>query len=275
MFKRAFDFLVSNWRKMLTFMVGLAFICAVCWCVGLIAKRIYRVFVPDNIYSDPSYATNLDGASVYEGVFDETVEEGSTEFFETYIGNMIKQDMPDFDDPLDLNDEYIISYGLWQAITLNNTQGGIYTYDDKGRFRVPADDVEMFATYCFDFPRKMDHRTVEICGEFKYNIFNKTYTVASAGVESSLIPDVINVETGENDTYIITVDCYDDNMLSADPTNDPMNFKKRVLITLQDMGQTFAVETGAPIHRYIFLSMDTVNLDEQEEEETQASTDKE
>lgn len=258
--KKVANFFKEYGHKIFTFIVGLAFICAVCFCVCLVANRIYRVFKPNNIYTDPDYKTSIYGGSVYEVTTDTDVEVASAEFFENYIGNFLKQDMPDFDDPLDLNDEYIISYGVWQAITLNNTQG-VYTYDKNGSFRVPRDDVEMFSFYCFDFARKIDHRTVNLCGKFKYNGINKTYTVTAAGMHAYLMPDVVKVEQGENDTYILTVDCYEENLMSdEDPTNNPMNFRKRVIITLQDMGvQSYDVDTGKPIPRYMFLSMDTVS----------------
>lgn len=265
MLKKAAAFFKEYGHKIFTFCVGLAFIGVVCFCVCFVATRVYRVFVPDNIYTDPNYKNTIYGGSVYEVVTDTEVEEGSAEFFENYIGNFLKQDMPDFDDPLDLNDEYIISYGIWQAITLNNTQG-IYNYDDNGSFRVPKSDVEKFSFYCFDFARKIDHRTVEICGKFKYNWINKMYTVTASGMDGYLIPDVVEVEQGKNDTYLLTVDCYEENMMSDDdPTNDPMNFRKRVRITMQDMGiQSYDVETGNPVHRYMFLSMDTVDDSEEE-----------
>lgn len=267
MFKKAAAFLKEYWRKIFTFLVGLAFIGAVCFVVCNFAVRVYRIFVPANIYTSAEYADTLHGGSVYEIYTeeDEKVEEGSAEFFEDYIGNFIKQDMPDFGDPLDLNDEYMISYGIWQAVTLNNTQG-VYTYDKNGSFRIPRDDVEMYMSYCFDFARKIDHRSVDVCGEFKYNVFNKTYTVTATGVHSYLIPDVIDVEKGENDTYLVTVDCYEENMMSnEDPTNDPINFRKRVKISIQDMGiQGYDDETGNPISRYMFLSMDTVNETDEE-----------
>ncbi len=263
--EKAAAFFKTYGHKIFTFCVGLAFIALVCFGVITVAKSIYRVFKPDNIYADPTYENTVYGGSVYEVRGEDAYEEGTAEFFEEYIENVIKQDMPDFDDPLDLNDEYMISFGVWQAITLNNTQG-IYTYDEKGNFRIPADDVEMFASYCFDYASKYKHRSVENCGEFKYSAINKTYTVKSAGISSVyLVPDVVDVVAGENDTYTLTVDCYQADMLSAaDPTNDPKNIVKSVEIVLQDMGiQSYDTETGVPVHRYMYLSMDTVDTDKQ------------
>lgn len=262
------EYLKKYGHKIFTFCVGLAFIGVVFFCVGFVASRVYRVFVPNNIYSDNSFKTSLYGGSVYETVADEALEEGSPEFFEDYIHNLIRQDMPDFEDPLDLNDEYIISFGLWQAIKLNNAQG-VYTYDSRGNFRVPSRDVETFALYCFDFARDIDHRSVDLCGEFSYNFINKTYKIRSAGVENYLVPDVVEVEKGESeDIYILTVDCYEDKAMSMeDPTNDPDNFYKRVKITMQDMGvQNYADDIVSPVHRYMVLSMDTVDVEKTEED---------
>lgn len=259
--KKTVLFFKTNGHKIFTFIVGLLFIFAVCFGITKLAVSVYRIFVPDNIYTDPGYKTSLSGGSVFESRTDETAaEEGSKEFFENYLANFIMQDMPDFQDPLDLNDEYIISYGIWQAITLNNNQG-VYSYNSKGSFRIPVSDVEMYASYCFDFPRKIDHRSIDICGEFKYNVFNKTYTVPASAISSYLIPDILSVETGENDTYIITADCYDGNLMSSEaPENDPANFRRRVVVTLQDMGiQSYNSETGKPVTKYMILSSKTVD----------------
>ena len=258
--KKTGDFFKTRGHKIFTFIVGLLFIAAVCFAVGRLAVGVYRIFVPNNIYTDPGYKNTLYGGSVYEARTDETYEEGSAEFFESYLANFIMQDMPDFEDPLDLNDQYIISFGIWQAITLNNYQG-VYTYNSNGSFRIPVKDVEMYASYCLDFPRKIDHRSVDICGSFKYNILNKTYTVPAANIDSYLIPDILNVEKGENDTYIITADCYEGNLVSSEiPENDPANFRRRVVITLQDMGiQSYNAETGTPVPRYMILSSKTVD----------------
>lgn len=263
------SFLNKNKHKIFTFTIGLAFIVFVCFCVVGIAGRIYGVFNPSDIYSDDSYKTSLYGGSVYEAAYAEEYEEGSAEFFENYLQNFIRQDLPPFDDPSKINSDYIISFGLWQAITLNNSQG-VYTYNNKGNFRVPASDVEMYASYCLDYASKIKHHSVDICGEFKYNSLSKTYTIPSAGVGEYLIPDVIDVKEGENDTYILTVDCYNESLMSSeDATNDPDNFIRRVIITVQDMGiQNYNAQTGNPVPRYMILSMEAVSEDEIEDEVT-------
>lgn len=261
-------FLKQYGHKIFTFCVGLVFIGGVFFCVGLVASRIYRTFVPNDIYTDPDYKTTLYGGSVYEIVTEETAQEGTAEFFEDYISNVIRQDMPDFADPSEINDEYLISFGLWQAIKLNNVSG-VYTFDSRGNFRVPKSDVEMFSLYCFDYARNLDHRSVDVCGEFDYNALNGTYKIRSSGVQDYLVPDVLEVEAGENDTYTLTVDCYEKGAFTGeDVTNDPDNLYKRVKITLQDHGiQNYAQDTGNPVHRYMLLSMDTIELEAEQETE--------
>lgn len=268
--KRMLKFLNENKHKIFTFIVGLAFIFLVCFCIVSLGRAVYRVFVPADIYTDSAYETLLYGGSVYETSGIEEYEEASAEFFENYLANFIRQDIPYFNDPTQVDDEYIISHGIWQAITLNNAQG-VYTYDKKGNFRVPKDDVEMFSHYVLDYASKIKHKTVDICGKFKYNALSKTYTVKSSGSSDYLIPDVIDIKEGENDTYILTVDCYNETMLSSDdPTNDPANFVRRVTIVMQDMGiQSYNDQTGSPVHRYMILSMNAVSEDDMAEQETE------
>lgn len=271
----ALKFLNEKKHQIFTFTVGLAFIALVCFGVVSLGIRIYRVFVPDGIYTDSSYENTLYGGSVYEASYAQEYEEASPEFFENYLDNFIRQDIAPFDDPSQISDDCIISFGLWQAITLNNAQG-VYTYSDNGSFRVPAKDVEMYASYCMDYASKLKHGTVDICGRFKYSSLSKTYTIPSAGVDEYLMPDVVKVEQGDNDTYAVTVDCYNTSLMSSeDPTNDPDNFIRRVIITLQDMGiQNYNAQTGTPVPRYMILSMQAVNEDDiAAEENAEGETD--
>ncbi len=272
--KRALSFLNRYKHNIFTFMVGLAFIFFVCFCVVSLGRSVYRFFVPADIYTDSNYENTLYGGIVYENTDGEDYEEASAEFFENYISNLIRQDTPYFDDPTQIDDEYIISHGIWQAITLNNAQG-IYTYDKNGNFRVPAKDVEMFSRYLLDYSSKIKHKTVNVCGKFKYNSLNKTYTVKSTGSSDYLLPDVIDIKEDENDTYILTVDCYNETPLSSDdPTNDPANFVRRVIIVMQDMGiQSYNVQTGSPVHRYMMLSLKGVSEDDMAEQETELPED--
>lgn len=274
-FKNIISLINRNKHKIFTFTVGLAFIVFICFVAVTLVNRVYRVFVPDDIYADPNYVKHINGASVYETVDGEEYAEGSEQYFENYLSNFIKQDTPYFKEPLDLDDEYIISFGIWQAITLNNSQG-IYTYDKKGNFRVPASDVEMFSFYCLDYPEKIKHATVDLCGKFKYNPLNKTYTVPSSGVHEYLVPDVVKIDKGEDDTYQLIVDYYKLDLISSENlSSGPQNFVRRVKITMQDMGiQSYNVQTGTPISRYMIQSLQPVTNEENDIEKQTETTDK-
>lgn len=254
-------------HRIFTFIVGLAFIAAVCFGIAKLSLGVYRIFVPNDIYTDSGYAAMIYGGSPFDNFTAENGTEPTNEFFESYLANFVMQDIPNFDEPSQLGDEYVISFGIWQALSLNNSQG-VYKYNSKGSFRVPAKDVEMYINYYLDYPRKIKHRTVDICGKFKYNSLNKTYTVPATNVDSYLLPDVLSVEAGENDTYVVTADLYEGNPMSAEAVeNDPQNFRRRISVTLQNMGiQNYNAETGAPVPRYMVLSCRTLDETMQQNE---------
>ncbi len=255
----------KNAHEIISFIVGLLFLLLVGTAIFFIARGVYLFFKPNDIYANNVDPSLVFGGSVYDSYDGQELEIGSNEYYENYIANFIKQDFPDFEDPSDLNDEYLISYGIWQAITLNNSQG-IYQYDKKGNFKVPKGDVEKFAFYCFDFGRKIDHRTVDICGKFEYNIFNSCYTVSSSGTPSYLVPKVTKVEHNEEDGLItLTVDCYENSLLDSEQALDnSANFRKRVKIVLEDMSGDIE-STEAVTTRYIFRSFSTVDDTKPEE----------
>ena len=267
------SFLNKKKHDIFTFLIGLAFIGLCCFAVIRLGSWVYRLFVPTDIYTDPSYENTLRGENVYEPMYmEEGFEEGTPEFFERYLENFIRQDIPFFEDPTQIDDKYLVSFGLWQAISLNGSQN-IYQTDEKGNFRVPARDVETFAQYSLDYASKLKHSTVDICGKFKYSKLSKLYTIPSAGGESYLVPHVNEVTKGENDTYIITVDCYNSTMSGGDPTNDPQNFVRRVEIVMQDYGNTWVSETGVKMTHFKILSMQPVKETTVETEPSQSTQD--
>ena len=137
----------------------------------------------------------------------------------------------------------------------------MYNFDSKNNIRVPAKDVEELALYCFDFPGKIDHHTVDICDEFKYNLLNKTYKVGAYGEQINLVPKVTNVENDGNDVYTLTVDCYNGSYINMeDVTADPTNYHKSVKVVIQDLGAYDFNAAGH--HRYIIQSMTEITDDE-------------
>lgn len=239
-------------HKMLTFFIGLAFLsfCVFMICLGV--NKIYRMFNPEHIYlQDPDL---FPGSAPFEDVRASGVEEGSAEYFELYIANFVKQDFPDFTDPLGLDTDYFVSYGLWQAIKVNG-MGGLYAPDENGDFLVPKEDVEKYARYSFDYAGKISHRSIEVCGAFKYDKLSKCYKVKTTSMQGTMfVPDVIDVKFDEStNVYTLLVDCFRQEGLSEeDVTKDPTKFHKRISVTLQKTEET--LEDGTVITNYLYGS---------------------
>lgn len=253
-------FFRKYWHKILTFCIGLAFLsfCGVLLWLG--ADRIYHVFKPENIYEK-----GVDPDLIWEGAaFDELrasgLEEGSKEYYEEYISNFVKQDFPGFNDPLELNTDYFISYGIWQAIKVNGQ--GVYATDEKGIIRIPKADVEKYALYNFNYLGDIKHRSVETGGGFEYESLSGCYKVSSAMGSKFLVPNVLDVKE-EEDTGLVTllVDLYyNDGLTSEDITQDASKFSKRISITMQKMEENLTInDTETPVTSYLYTSCSLVD----------------
>ncbi|MBQ8895037.1 MAG: hypothetical protein IJ043_11605 [Clostridia bacterium] len=219
-------------HKLLTFFIGLAFLSFCVFMLVLGVTRVYHMFKPENIYlQDPEL---FPGSAPFEEVRASGFEEGTAEYFELYIANFVKQDFPSFTDPLALNTDYFVSYGIWQAIKVNGQ--GLYAPDAEGNYLIPKADVEKYARYSFDFPGKIENHSVEVCGSFTYDTLSGCYKVKTTSMEgTTLVPDVIDVKFDDaTNVYTLTVDCYYQEGLSEeDVTKDPTKFAKRISITMQ------------------------------------------
>ena len=153
-------------HKIFTFCIGLAFLAGCAFLAFLGVNRVYHLFKPEHIYEE-----GVNSDLIWKGApFDELrasgTEAGTAEFFERYIANYIKQDFPSYTNTLELNTDYFISYGIWQAIAVNGQ--GIYANQGDGSFLVPKEDVEKYARLNFDFVGDLEFHDVEICGAFNY-----------------------------------------------------------------------------------------------------------
>ena len=192
------------------------------------------MFEPENIYLEGVEPDLIWAGTAFDEARESGFKDGSEEFFELYIANFVKQDFPSFTDPLGLNTDYFVSYGLWQAIKVN-AQGVYYPYED-GSFLIPKEDVEKYARYSFNYAGSIENHSVEVCGDFNYEKLSGCYRVSNASLEGVyLVPDVIDVKRDKDtDVYNLLVDCYYREGLSEeDVTKDPTKFAKRISITLQ------------------------------------------
>lgn len=259
----------SKKRMALTFCIGLAFISLVVWGAWAAVSGFIGLFRAGDVYSEGVDTESIAAAATLHDRLIE-VEADSEEYFEILLANLVMQDLPPFFSVNDIDSEYIISYGLWQTITLNNSQGILAAGEDGQAYRVPKKLVEKLATYYVEYTDPIQHRTVDICGEFKYNKLNGTYTVPASYPTDYLVPKVVDVTLNEeNNTAEVTVDCYQYNDVDEDPTAKEVNFRKREVYTLKKMGNTSAAEASVEEVRYTVISMKQVEktLDSENKEE--------
>lgn len=247
-------------HKMLTFFIGLAFLTLCVFLLVLGGNKVYHMFKPAHIYEE-----GVDPDLIWAGApFDELngsgLEEGSAEYFEQYIANFVKQDFPSFSDPVGLNTDYFISYGIWQAIKVNGQ--GVYAYNKDGSFLIPKSDVEKFARFNFNYNGKIAFRSVDICGSFTYDKLSGCYKDELSDGNSYLVPDVIDIQfDGETGLYTLLVDCYyDDGLSEEDVTQDRTKFSKRISITLQAVEEIQMVnDTETLVTNYQYTSCTLVD----------------
>ncbi len=255
----------SKKRMALTFCIGLAFICLVCWGAWAGVTGVIGLFRAENVYSEGVDTESIAAAATLHDQLI-SVEADSEEYFEILLANFVMQDAPPFANINDLDSEYIVSYGLWQTIALNNSQG-ILAAEDGQAYRVPKKLVEKLARYYADYTDPIRHASVELCGEFKYNKFNGTYTVPLSYPTDYLIPKVVSVELNPDDnSAVVTVDCYQYNDVDEDPTEKEVNFRKRQVYTLKKSGNTVPAEASVEETRYTIVSMSQAEKTAQESE---------
>ncbi|MBR5783305.1 MAG: hypothetical protein IKY33_03685 [Clostridia bacterium] len=222
----------SKKRMALTFCIGLAFIGLVIWLIISLIVGVVGLFRAD-VYSEGVDTNNIAAASA---LYDQlsSVEADSEEYFEILLDNFVMQDVPSFTSINELDSEYLISFGLWQAITLNNSQGVLASGEDGQAYRVPKRLVEKLANYYTDYTESYKHRNMTVCGDFTYNRLNGTYTVPISYPTEYLIPNVVEITLDEeNQTAQVTVDCYQNNDVDEDPLANEANFRKREVYTLK------------------------------------------
>ncbi len=243
-------------HKLLTFFIGLVFLSFCVFLVGLGINRVYHLFKPADIYLD-----NVDPDLIWEGsAYDEVraagLEEGSKEYFELYISNFVRQNFPGFTNPLGLNTDYFVSFGIWQAIKVNGQ--GVYHMKEDGSFLVPKSDVEKYALYSFDYPGKITHHDVEVSASFDYDSLSGCYRVESDAMnETYMVPKVIDVKFDEEtQLYTLTVDCYyQDGLSEEDATEDPTKFAKRLSITMQKVEEIMTInDAETTVTNYLYNS---------------------
>jgi hypothetical protein len=247
-------------HKILTFCIGLAFLAG---CFALVfagVKQVYHLFRPSDIYEAGWDSELVWPSMAFDELRDTGLPEGSEEYFEVFIANFVRQDFKSFKDPIELNTDYFISYGLWQALDAN--VNGIYQTDESGTLKIPKADVEKFARYNFDFTGEIKHHDLkDVDGGFDYDSLSGCYRVQAGMGGSYLVPDVVEVKVDEaTGLTTLKVDCYRSEGLTAeDVTQDASKFVKCISITLQRVDDTKEVDGQVVMYtNYLYKSCSMV-----------------
>lgn len=246
----------SKKHMALTFCIGLVFIILVIWLLVSIVLGVIGLFRAGDVYSEGLDTQSITAAAVLQDQLTD-VKVGSDKYFEVLLTDLVMQDVPSFASPDELDSEYVISYGLWQAITLNNSQGILTSGEDGQIYRVPKSLVEKLATYTLPYTDKIEHQTVDLCGTFTYNKLNGTYAIPISYPADYLVPKVVSASV-EGDTAAVTVDCYQYNEEEEDPTANESNFRKREIFTLKAVKNTDPSEAAIEETHYQVVKMTQV-----------------
>lgn len=252
----------SKGHMALTFCIGLAFIALVVWFLVELIGGIVSIFRAKNVYSAGVDTASISAASALSDALS-AEKEDSEGYFQVLLSNLVMQDVPEFKKADDLDDQYIISFGLWQAISLNNSQGILAMGDGDQNYRIPKALVEKMASYYLPYTHKLSHQEVMVCGEFQYNKFNGTYVVPSSYPTSYLMPKVTKVEQNESaGTVSVYVDCYQYDVQTENPTENKDLYKKSEIYTLKKAENTQEEDQAVEAQRYTVISMSLADKDE-------------
>lgn len=245
----------SKKHMILTFCIGLVAIILAIWLLVALIMGIVGIFHAGDVYSEGVDTDSITAASVLKDQLD-GIEPDSEEYFEILLTNLVMQDIPTFTEPNELDSEYVISFGLWQAITLNNSQGILSSGEEGQIYRVPKSLVEKLATYTLDYTDKFEHKNVDLCGTFTYNKLNGTYAIPVTYPADYLIPKVTDIAKNEKDgTVEVTVNCYQYTEEIDDPTEDEANFRKCEIFTLKKAENKDEAEKAIEPEHYTVLKM--------------------
>ncbi len=257
----------SKKRMAITFTIGLATIVLVVWGLWAAIAGFIGLFRDGDLYVEGVSTESIPAAIVLQDRLS-SVEPESAEYFEAVLERFVMQDVPPFASVGELPSEYVISFGLWQCISLNNSRG-VLNPSDEG-YRVPRELVEKLANYYVGYEEKFEHRTMDLCGTFVYNDWNDTYSIPVSYPTDYLVPDVVDVKLDSGTgTAEVTVDCYRYNEIDEDPTANEHNFAKREVYVLKKVVSETSADHEIEATHYQIVSMKRVERTSETTEETE------
>lgn len=112
------------------------------------------------------------------------------------VNTLAKLDFPQFKSAADIPDEYLIAFGLWQAV-LSDQYADKITYNNEN-VTIPAEVVLNAAKEYFDFDRELAYQDNHLLGDFTYSARTNSFTTAIYGIESVYLPRVKAVMEVDN-----------------------------------------------------------------------------
>ena len=208
-------------KELKTFLVGFItlflIIALVVWGIVSIINGIFfpKMLFPDDIIVDTTdiSATSLNDFEGYDSARDYNSYVPDGIVYNGFLANFTMHSFPVFTNGDEIPDEYLISFGLWEALKSEKFKSEI-KMDKQGNCYVPSDTVERAAMSRFVFTKKLEMTSVNICGQFEYNTTEKAFIVPLVELDDIYLPRVTNV-SWENEVTIISYE----NLSSKDIEN--------------------------------------------------------
>lgn len=117
---------------------------------------------------------------------------GQKEAFEWKIYPLLMFDPATFDDPKQLDEEFVLKTSLWATLLENKTK---YNYDEFGYLLVPASDLDVAAKSLYGSGITLEHKSFSEGYDYAYNYNEETkiYSVPVLGQSAGYVPKVVDI----------------------------------------------------------------------------------
>ncbi len=125
------------------------------------------------------------------------------EAFEWKIYPLLMFDPATFDEPKQLDEEFLLKTSLWATLLENKTK---YSYDEYGYLLVPASDLDVAAKSLYGSGITLEHKSFSEGYDYAYNYNEETkiYSVPVLGQSAGYVPKVVEIEKN-GDVYTLIV----------------------------------------------------------------------
>ncbi len=176
---------------------------------------------------------------IEDDVIDYTALKAGDELYVGVVSTLVTMGFPDFTDIGGVDQENIISFGVWEVLKSSRYSDGMSYGDD--RVYIDAAYVEQAAREELGYTGAITHRTVSLYGEFKYDMLSNRYSAPSYGISYGTLP-VVRTCTVRDGIVTLVVDCYpmseeqEESEIKANPSGT-------LKFTLDASGETPIVES--------------------------------